>query len=345
MNPKPDIYTINSNAIQFLSLKNAFELSRLFDYEFSSFKRTIEKASYRTFKIPKAKGGFRTIEAPKENLIFIQKNLNTYLQAVYCKIKPSSAYGFVKSLKDETHPRTILSNASSHTGKNYVLNIDLKDFFHAISANQVKALFLTSPFNFNEDLATCLALICCWNKRLPMGAPTSPVVSNLYCLRLDEQLIAIAGRYNLDYTRYADDLTFSSELLISEEAIAAIKNSAAENGFLINERKFRMQSKFSRQIVTGIKVNQKPNVDRRYIRKIRAILNDAKWNGLEKAAIKHYKVKEADEQLIDTFLLSLRGKIIFIGQVRGKEDSIYTKLRYELSLYQPALPSKYRTKI
>ena len=318
-----------------MRLKNAFELSQLLQVEFLSFVRIVENANYVEFTIPKAKGAKRTIEAPTEYLSILQKRLNNYLQAMYYKIKPNEVFGFVQSAKGEKNPKTIVTNAQKHIGKNQVLNIDLKDFFHSISADKVRSLFISYPFGFSEDLATCLALICCWKGRLPMGAATSPVVSNLICLGLDEHLIALSKKYNIEYTRYADDLTFSTNEFISEEIIEDIKKVIGENEFKINERKFRLQSKFRQQTVTGVKVNQKPNVDRRYIRNIRAILNDMKWNGLEKAALKHYKVNVADEKLINTLLLSLGGRISFIGQVRGKDDLIYNKLQQELKSFQP----------
>lgn len=327
---KKNIDTINTYAFQFLRLKSAFDLSKLLCFEFSSFVGVIENASYRKFSIPKAKGGKRIIEAPNENLLQIQKRLNICLQAVYYTIKPTEVYGFVQSAKAEAHNHNIITNAKNHIGKASVLNIDLKDFFHSISAIKVRELFQTTPFYFSEDLATCLALICCWNKRLPMGAATSPVVSNFHCLKLDEQLIAVARQLNLTYTRYADDLTFSTNYIIDETAINNIKQSISESEFNINERKFRLQSKYRQQSVTGIKVNTKANVDRPYIRNIRAALHDITLNGLEKAAIKHYKTKQADEKLIDSFLSSLTGKINFIGQVRGKDDLIYNRFKQEL---------------
>lgn len=331
MNTNKNIYTVNFNAFHFLRMDHTMALAQLVNFEFNSFIRSIEKASYREFTIPKAKGGRRTIEAPNENILIIQRRLNQYLQAVYYKIKPNEVYGFVQSIKDEPHQHTIITNAQNHIGKNYVLNIDLRNFFHSISAIKVRTLFQTTPFNFPLDLATCLALICCWNKRLPMGAPTSPVISNLICLKFDKQLVSLAKKYNLVYTRYADDLTFSSESAILDEGIAEIKKVIAENEFVINERKFRLQSKFRQQTVTGIKVNKKPNVDRRYIRNIRAVLHDIKWNGMEKAAMKHYKMKTVDEKVLNTLLFSLRGKLNFIGQVRGKNDLIYNKLRKDLN--------------
>lgn len=334
---KKTIYTVNSNASQFLRLKSAFELSKLLNIEFEGFKRVIENASYREFSIPKAKGGKRIIEAPNENLLLIQKRLNTYLQAVYYTLKPKEVYGFVQSVKDEPHAHTIITNAQNHIGKGHVLNIDLKDFFHSISAIKVREIFQAPLFSFSEDLATCLALICCWNKRIPMGAATSPVVSNLICIGFDEQLITLAKKYDLVYTRYADDLTFSSDNSISEEAISNIKKVISENEFSINERKFRLQSKYRQQTVTGIKVNTKPNVDRRYIRNIRAALHDISSNGLETATSKHFKIKEVNEKLVNTFLLNLTGKINFVGQVRGKDDFIYCNFRQGLKKCQPKI--------
>ena len=335
MSNKKTIDTIHSDAAQFLRMKNVFDLSRLFpNLEFSRLVYEIENASYKEFTIPKTTGGKRTIEAPNEKLLYIQRRLNMFLQAVYYTIKPNEVYGFVQAAMHEANPRTIISNAQNHIAKEYVLNIDLKDFFHSISAVKVRALFTAYPFKFSNDLATGLALICCWKKRLPMGAPTSPVISNLICLQLDKQLLEVANEHCLVYSRYADDLSFSTNNFVSEGAVDDIKKVIEENDFKVNERKLRLQSKYLTQTVTGIKVNQKTNVGRPYIRNIRAILNDINWNGIEKAACKHYKVKAADEKLVNTFLLSVRGKINFIGEVRGKGDMIYIGLRQGLNKFQ-----------
>jgi len=100
---------------------------------------------------------------------------------------------------DSTKVEIVSKSFDKLVNKKHVLNIDLKDFFHSISATKVRTLFQSYPFNFSDDLATCLALICCFKRRLPMGAATSPVVSNLICLELDKQLIAITKKYNLVY--------------------------------------------------------------------------------------------------------------------------------------------------
>ena len=336
---KKNINKINTEASQFLSLQSAYALSTMFYFNFTKFTYVIQNVTYEKFIIPKKNGGKRIIESPDENLQFIQKKINTYLQAIYFQNKPNEVYGFVQSVINEEHNHNIVTNAKNHIGKNYVLNIDLKDFFHSVSASRVRTLFQNAPFDYSEDLSTCLALICCWNKRLPMGASTSPVLSNFCCLELDNQLIELSRKYDLTYTRYADDLTFSSNEKIAEEILNEIKTVISFNEFEINKKKVRLQSKFKQQSVTGIKVNQKANVDRKYIRNIRAILHDIKINGLEKATIKHYNAKEVSEKLVNTFYLSIAGKIAFVGQVRGKDDLIYTKLRQELNLFQHKLIS------
>ena len=327
MKRKPNHKTITKQAIEFMHIKSAYELSRLLSCEFKSFRIIIAGANYREFNIPKTKGGYRTIVAPSEYLMELQTRLNKYLQALYCKIKPEASYGFVLSYKEEKNPMTIITNAEKHLNKEFVLNIDLKDFFHSISATRVKKFFSSSPFNFNEELATCITLIGCYNKRLPMGAPTSPVISNLICIAMDNQLMKLAAENKFIYTRYADDITFSANEKITEEVINNVKEIIMNNGFVLNEKKYRLQSKYRQQTVTGIKVNTKTNVDRRYVRNVRATLHDIKLNGLEKAAMKHYKTILIDEKLLNTFIKSIDGKINFIGQVKGREDNVYIRLK------------------
>ena len=128
------------------------------------------------------------------------------------------------------------------------------------------------------------------------------------------------------YSRYADDITFSTDETISEVAIAQIKASITNFGFSLNEKKFRMQSKFRKQSVTGIVVNAKPNVDRKYVRNIRATIYDIRVNGLEAATQKHYSLGVVDKQQMRKLKQTVEGKINFIGQVKGKDDVVYKGL-------------------
>lgn len=171
------------------------------------------KSRYTTFSLPKKSGGIRTICAPITALKIIQQKLHQVLQMVYDP-KPA-AQGFLMG-------RSIITNAQRHVGKRFVLNIDLLDFFPSINFGRVRGLFLSKPYSLPENVATILTQICCHENFLPQGAPTSPIVSNMICRKLDSQLQRIAKEYRCTYTRYADDITFSTSLKTFPPSLAKI---------------------------------------------------------------------------------------------------------------------------
>ena len=291
----------------------------------SEILQLIKNPCYKTFKIPKKKGGFREIFAPEKSLKHTQKRLNCFLQAYYQCIKPECVYGFTPKPNERQSFCNIVKNAEPHVGKRFVLNIDIKNFFPSISAKSVFELFRSELFRYNEQTAATLALLFTYEGILPAGAPTSPVISNFICLPLDRELLQLCRNHPLCYTRYADDLTFSSDLPITKEQISDIIVLLKKYGFQANKKKFRLQSSHTQQKVTGIVVNEKVNIDRRQIKKVRAMLHDLGKNGLASAAAKHFGVKQADEELQMRFFNRLEGYIQFIGQVRGKDDFIYRK--------------------
>ena len=154
---------------------------------------------YKTFDIPKKSGGTRQISTPITALKIIQRKLNQVLQAVY-QTKPS-VHGFVSS-------KNVVTNAQNHVKKRYVLNIDLKDFFPSVNFGRVRGMFMATPYGLHPDVATVLAQICCYNNHLPQGAPTSPIITNMICAKMDGQLQRLAKECKATYTRYADDITF-----------------------------------------------------------------------------------------------------------------------------------------
>ena len=291
-----------------------------------SILRLINNPCYKTFKVPKKKGGFREIFAPEKSLKDVQKWLNRSLQTYYQCIKPKCVYGFTLKPDGQDPFCNIVKNAEPHVNKRFVLNMDIKDFFPSISAKSVLELFRSEWFRYNEKTAIAFALLLTYKGILPAGAPTSPVISNFICLPLDKELLQFCQINQLCYTRYADDLTFSSDLSITREQILNIIALLKKHGFRTNKKKFRLQSYHTQQKVTGIVVNEKVNIDRRQIKKVRAMLHDLEKNGLIFAATHHFGV-EADEELQTRFLNRLKGYIKFIGQVRGKYDAIYWKFR------------------
>ena len=324
----------------FFSLSTVREVAKLLDIEYRRLAYHIymvpPSKRYKTFELPKKSGGTRQISTPRTALKIIQWKLNQVLQAVY-KPKPS-AHGFVPN-------KNIVTNAQAHSKKRYVLNLDLKDFFPSVNFGRVRGMLMGTPYSLNANVATVLAQICCYNNQLPQGAPTSPIITNMICAKLDSQLQRLAKTCQATYTRYADDITFSTTLKQFPESLARVITEEGEekvilgepllgiisdNGFAVNENKIRLQAKGNHQEVTGLTTNQFPNVDRRFVRQVRAMLHAWSKFGLE-AAEQEFQEKYAYKSKLPSketpsFKEVLRGKIEFIGMVKGKEDDIYSKL-------------------
>jgi len=310
---------------------------------------------YTIFSVPKKAGGVREICAPVTTIKIIQKKLNRVLQNVYehmCRRK-HSVHGFV-------YGKNVRTNAQVHTSKEYVFNIDLLDFFPSINFGRVYGMFMGKPYRLPQSVARVLARICCYkdsNKDyLPQGSPTSPIVSNMICAKLDNELYRYARRLECKYTRYADDISFSTdrpnfpvELAVittdpsggrSSVTVGTGLNSIIEqNGFLINTRKVWIQHRRYRQKVTGLIVNEFPNVSRKYTSQIRAMLHAWDKYGLksaEKEFLEKYDGKKRWSYEEETlFKQVVKGKINFLKMVRGIESPVYLKLAGQLAGLDP----------
>ncbi len=328
-----------ANSLFLLTIETPKELCRFLKTPIYQLEALINNPDYNDYTIRKKKGGDRQIFAPEKRLKKIQKRLNYFLQAYYLMIKPNEVHGFVVNPHYLGIHCNILENAKVHTGKKVVLNMDLKDFFPNISAERVKQVFSSPYFNFNEQIATAITLLTTYESKLPIGAPTSPVISNFICIPLDRALKYFAEKNGLTYSRYADDLTFSSDIKISNDTVLDIINLIKENGFKINEKKIRIKASHRKQTVTGLTVNEKANVDRRLLKKIRAMLHDLSQNGIESATLNHYKKKgEIDTEYQTKFINKLVGYINFVGQIRGNDDVLYKK--YKATFDAVSTPSK-----
>ena len=291
---------------------------------------------YQTFTIKKKSGGSRTIQAPVKGLKTLLRSLNLVLQCMY---EPhEAATGFVLE-------KSIIDNAKKHVGHNYVLNLDLKDFFHSFDRNRVKMCFMYEPFNLNEDkepLAFLLASLCTHpleiegeiKNVLPQGSPTSPTITNILCKKLDRRLSGLAKRFGATYTRYADDITFSSphNIYNNEDFNKELKRIIElDQKLTINLKKTRLQKAAYRQEVTGLVVNDKVNVRKRYIKQIRMWLYYWEKYGYEKAVLifkmdyisDKGHVKNVNPNLINV----IDGKLEFLKMVKGEKDSSYSGLK------------------
>ncbi len=170
---------------------------------------------YTKFSIPKKHGGTRDILAPEGNLKLLQHRLCQVLQDSLDEINVANGHGESRERQGVAHGfkrlHTIMTNGRPHVARRYVFNVDLHDFFGSINFGRVRGFFIKNKnFLLHEDVATVIAQIACHENKLPQGSPCSPVISNLISHSLDMKLVQLAARVGATYTRYADDLTFST---------------------------------------------------------------------------------------------------------------------------------------
>ena len=232
---------------------------------------------YKKFEIPKKNGKTRTIYTPNNKLKYIQRRLGNHLYKTHLdytserQIDSSISHGFEKN-------KSIITNARIHKNKKYLLNVDISDFFSSFNFGRVQGYFHKSKeFNFSKEVSTILAQLVCYKGSLPQGAPTSPIISNLIFNIVDIRILRLTKKYKLNYTRYADDLSFSTNnRIFKKEYISFLEeltNLLENSGFKINEEKTRLQYNSSRQEVTGLTTNKKINANRIFINKTRAMAN------------------------------------------------------------------------
>ncbi|MBS1651874.1 MAG: RNA-directed DNA polymerase [Bacteroidetes bacterium] len=339
------------NALILLSIKIPTHLCLALSNSISGIEVLINNPVYTELKVKKKSGEFRQIYAPNYELKRVQKRLNYFLQGYYLCIKPNEVNGFVINPFPFDAKCNIAENAKYHVNKKHVLNIDIKNFFPSISAYRVKKIFTSELFNFNEQVATALTLLCTYKGVLPIGAPTSPVISNFICFQLDRDLKNFCNEKNISYSRYADDLTFSSNEKITDEIISEITLLINKYGFELNKNKFRLRLSNRKQVVTGLVVNEKVNIDRKLLKKIRAMLHDMSRNGIEVAAKRHFKSEnppiktnsltnkntaifeseQSDNEINIAFACRFKkiviGYINFVGQIRGTDDRLYNSFK------------------
>lgn len=326
-----EIYKSITNLDGFVYLLNWIEKTEFLESEFVKKPNPItvrhliylSKNSdelYTTFGIKKKSGGIRIIDAPSIYLKRVQRLISILLQCVFATKVNYYAYGFL-------FDRNICMNARAHVGKAYLLNMDIKDFFPSIEFRRVKAVLELNPFNLRGDkekIAFIISNICCHNGVLPQGAPTSPILSTIVTQKLDRRIGNYIKGQNIRYTRYADDMSFSSNRqLLDSDFITVITEVVESEGFRIKEEKTRISDSNKHQEVTGIVVNKKLNIKRFYYKKIRTMLNNWEKGGLAYAE-QEFISSEPNKYGYD-FIEVLKGRISFIKQVRG-EDELYNKL-------------------
>ncbi len=309
-------------------LESPFSLKQLRFFSDTSCNKKL----YTSFTIPKKTGESRVILSPSYNLKRMQRCINRFFQAIYQP--PSCVTGF-------TLNRSVVDNAYFHVGRPYVFNTDLKDFFTSITYDRVYNSLLIKPFELTPNIAKSIAGICCTEiivegvpqVVLPQGAPTSPLMANITCMAFDRKCIGLAKRFGVTYSRYADDISFSSEknsFFSDSDFMKEFERIIESQHLTINHNKDRIQNYAGRQVVTGLLVNQKVNVSKQYFRDLDNLLFIWERYGREIAKNKfcqyhdNYRGRKGFDRSFESIV---KGKLNYLRMIKGEEDPSYNRLR------------------
>jgi RNA-directed DNA polymerase len=276
--------------------KDAFALAKAMhttigEVRWLSFSRNVSQTShYQRFTIAKKTGGERLISAPMPRLKHTQ---HWILEHILKKVSVhEAAHGFMNQ-------KSIVSNANPHLAAETVVNMDMKNFFPTITYERVKGVF--RKLGYSQQISTILALLCTepdileteldgekWyvangERHLPQGAPTSPMITNILCRKLDARLLGLSKKHGFAYTRYADDMTFSAKGEGTKKVnllLQGVHQIVADEGLIVHPDKTKVMRKGGRKEVTGITVNNlTPSVSREKLRNFRAFLHQVEKQG------------------------------------------------------------------
>ncbi len=297
---------------------NTSNLAALVGYKTQYLKRAALYTNYfyRNFTITKANGKLRTLKEPlpslKEVQIWILQNI------LYSDSVTVSKYA-----KAYVKKRSLLDNAKWHKGKDKVLTIDVSNFFGSITRDSVENIF--KKLGYSYSISNLLSKLCCCDDCLPQGAPTSPVLSNVYMFDFDSIISKYCSENNLRYTRYADDLTFSGNF---EEGslVSFVRQALLKFSLILNEDKTKLMKRNQRQLVTGILVNEIMQVPKR-----ERLLIRQEIYYIEKFGLNSHLEKTNNKRR--NYLPHLLGKINYALFLNPKDEELLRYKKYIQNLY------------
>lgn len=303
------------NKLNYKELPVVFEhkhLSVILGIKYPVFQKMINspESFYYSFKIQKRKGGFREINAPYPLMRYVQQWILTQILQKITLHKNAFAYREGVSIVD---------NAKRHLGNNFLLKVDLKDFFPSIEKKRVIAIF--QNLGYTNKLSYFLATLCCYKGVLPQGACTSPHISNIILKGLDVTLTDLSNKRQICYSRYADDMTFSGKVL-SKKFIDEIRPLINAKGFSLNDDKTLFLTKEKKQIVTGVAIN---NNKLRLPKSKRRILKQEYYYISKYGLETHLKNRGIEDPI---YLARLIGKFQFWLQIEPKNAFVLNALQH-----------------
>ena len=317
---KRNITQLKIDAQIFTSCHNLFDMQNKINISKNDFLMNVLSPKYYNFKVKKANGSYRKIEAPDNSLKQIQAKLNYFLQAVYYFNQTKASFGFIVTPRNKKSTKNIVKNAEKHLGCKNMLKVDFKDFFHQIKSNQVYDIYTGKLFSFDKKTSNYLTKISIYKNRLPMGSPISPVLSNLYSISLDNTLQDWANNHNVIYTRFVDDLTFSSKTnQFNKHHFDEINAICLQHQLKLNTHKTKFYTEKDTKSVTGLILSDTVDIDPNFYKALDKNLQRLK--AITEASILMNKLQNND--LLKKTKQIVYGQINFIGTVEGYNSSIY----------------------
>jgi len=272
---------------------------------------------YKEYRIPKKHGGVRVLEEPYTDLKEIQYWILEHI------LTPASSFMVLPVAKAFMPGVSLRDNARFHKGKKFVLAIDVEDFFGSVQFGLVYGVF--NKMGYNDQVATLLTNFCMVHNHLPQGAPTSPMLSNLIFEKADSEIWKYCKGKKLCYTRYADDLTFSGDIMSIGNVYAYVRTQLDGMQMKINRKKTSVMGRGTQQNVTGVVVNEKLQVPRTYRDKIRQEMYFCVKNGIAKhmQLCRDIPIWITSEEV---YIHHMLGKINFVLQINPKDEEM---LRYK----------------
>lgn len=325
----------------FRSLSNNDDIANLLEVSKGTLiyyvYRLNKRLQYKTYQVAKRNGSTRTISAPTSNIKILQQKFNYIFQLVYSPRECAFAYSM---------GRNVIQNARVHKQSRVLLKIDLKNFFEQIHFGRVRGFFMSEyPFGFGDKVATTLANICTFEGKLPQGAPTSPIISNMICWGLDRDLQRLCRKLKCKYTRYADDIIISTkqnelplDIAINNNGVCTIGEKLTfyfeKHDFALNFDKVKMIRSNKRQLVTGLVTNEIVNVPRKYIHELRLQMRIwEKYGYKELSQCVPNRTHKNPKKRIKNYKWTIQGRLNYLKQVKvesvleGRHYDIYLKLQ------------------
>jgi RNA-directed DNA polymerase len=315
------------------SIKTLADLATYLGLPVSQLKKIDPASGYITFQIPKpGSNEMRTIEAPQGILKAVLERLADGLQWLYSDHRTPAAQGYIRSTVNDADKRTIFTNATKHLHHDYLLNIDLDNFFHQVTREKAEAIFSDNRF-FKCDKATVSILsgLVCYHGRLPMGSPASPPLSNFATYDLDLDLLRWTHHHKIVYTRFVDDLSFSSKQPITPAHFEMISDMLKMHQFNPDPEKIKWYGKNDEKEVTGLLVGKNISLPPGYIRDLEEEIEKMK-------EIKQYAQMYPDYTVLEWIQKMERitnGRLAFVGSVYGRQSPEYRTLLEKMNEASP----------